>query len=113
MSKWEIIICASVIVEITEDEMTNHPQKQSASPNRRTIILRGIACVAAGGALIGAAGSANAGKMIQSVASYQTSPKGDQKCDNCLLFQAPAACQVVDGTISPAGWCKFWAKKPG
>jgi len=88
-------------------------QAQSTSPNRRTIILRGIACVAAGGGLISAAKRANAGKMIQSVAAYQASPKGDQKCDNCLLFQAPDACQVVDGAISPTGWCKFWAKKPG
>ena len=88
-------------------------RQQSTSPNRRTIIFRGIACVAAGGALISGAGSANAGKMVQSVASYQASPKGDQKCDNCLLFQAPDACQVVDGAISPTGWCKFWAKKAG
>jgi len=78
--------------------MVNRQQAQSPSPNRRTIILRGIACVAAGGALISTAGSANAGKMIQSVASYQASPKGDQNCSNCLLFQAPEACQVVDGT---------------
>jgi len=88
-------------------------QAQSISPNRRTIILRGVACVAAGGALINAAKSANAGKMVQSVASYQATPKGDQNCGNCLLFQAPDACQVVDGTISPTGWCKFWAKKAG
>jgi len=91
----------------------DHQQAQSTSPNRRTVILRGIACVAVSGALISAAGSANAGKMIQSVASYQVSPKGDQTCGNCLLFQAPDSCQVVDGTISPTGWCKFWAKKAG
>jgi len=91
----------------------NHLKGQLPSPNRRTIIFRGIACVAAGGALMSAAGNANAGKMIQSVASYQTSPKGDQNCTNCLLFQAPDACQIVDGAISPTGWCKFWAKKPG
>ncbi len=25
----------------------------------------------------------------------------------------PKACQLVDGDISPNGWCSFWAKKPG
>jgi High potential iron-sulfur protein len=36
-----------------------------------------------------------------------------QQCSNCSLFQEPNACTLVDGEISPAGWCKFWVKKTG
>ena len=51
--------------------------------------------------------------MAQAGVAYQTTPKGDQQCGNCSLFQPPGACTLVDGTISPTGWCKFWVKKAG
>ncbi len=77
----------------------------------RRQILRGAA-VAAGGAaaLIGAAGPAQA-KIAQSAAGYQDKAKGDQSCASCALFQAPSSCSLVDGTISPSGWCRFYSKK--
>jgi hypothetical protein len=69
----------------------------------------------AGGAIAfaGALGGARAqsGKMSQQAANYQTAPKNGQKCMDCSLFEAPASCKLVDGAISPAGWCKFFAKK--
>jgi High potential iron-sulfur protein len=51
--------------------------------------------------------------MAQTGVAYQATPKGDQQCSNCSLFQPPSACTLVDGTISPSGWCKFWVKKAG
>jgi hypothetical protein len=51
--------------------------------------------------------------MAQKIAEYQETPKSDQQCSNCNLFQEPNACMLVDGEISPAGWCKFWVKKAG
>lgn len=51
--------------------------------------------------------------MKQAAAAYQDTPKGDQQCSNCSLFQEPDGCTIVDGSISPAGWCKFWVKKMG
>ncbi|HEX3938095.1 MAG TPA: high-potential iron-sulfur protein [Xanthobacteraceae bacterium] len=51
--------------------------------------------------------------MAQASVAYQTTPKGDQQCGNCSLFQPPSACTLVDGTITPSGWCKFWVKKAG
>jgi high potential iron-sulfur protein len=50
-------------------------------------------------------------KMSQADAKYQGTPKGDQRCDGCMLFQAPSACKVVDGAISPSGWCQLFVKK--
>ena len=50
-------------------------------------------------------------KIGQADAKYQTTPKGDQRCDGCMLFQPPNACKVVQGEISPSGWCQLFAKK--
>ena len=50
-------------------------------------------------------------KMTQQAARYQATPKGDSKCSNCQHFQSPASCQIVDGTVSPQGWCQMWLKK--
>jgi hypothetical protein len=43
---------------------------------------------------------------------YQAKPKGEQKCGGCLNFIAESkTCKLVDGPISPDGWCVLWAKK--
>jgi hypothetical protein len=50
-------------------------------------------------------------KVAQSAAQYQASPKNGQQCSTCSHFQAPSSCQVVDGSISPNGWCALYTKK--
>jgi hypothetical protein len=50
-------------------------------------------------------------KVPQSSVAYQDKPKGEQRCDGCNFFQAPSACKMVDGTISPQGWCSLFTKK--
>ena len=55
---------------------------------------------------------AHAAKAPQKAVKYQDTPKGDQSCENCALFEAPSSCKTVDGTISPQGWCMVYAKKP-
>jgi hypothetical protein len=49
------------------------------------------------------------GKMSKQQADYQDSPKGIAMCATCSLFDEPHACKVVDGDISPNGWCKAYA----
>ena len=49
--------------------------------------------------------------LVHSV-QYQAKPKGEQRCDNCINFIAESkTCKLVDGQISPEGWCSLWAKK--
>lgn len=57
--------------------------------------------------------SGNAGgKLSQEQAQYQDSPKGEEKCSNCLHFIAESnTCQVVEGDVSPEGWCTLWARQ--
>ncbi len=88
---------------------------QPTDVSRRTL-LRSAATIASGAVVLAAAitathAEADSSKMTQAAAAYQTSPKSGQRCDSCAFFKAPSSCQLVDGTISPVGWCKFYAKK--
>jgi hypothetical protein len=51
-------------------------------------------------------------KMSQASVQYQAQPKGDQKCADCMHFIPESnTCKLVEGDISPDGWCTLWAKK--
>jgi hypothetical protein len=58
---------------------------------------------------------AKAAKSSQAAMKYQPKPKGSQKCSSCRFFVAgkPATangtCTIVDGAISPNGWCIAYA----
>jgi hypothetical protein len=62
------------------------------------------------------------GALAQSKASkqamkYQDQPNNGQRCDTCMQFvpgakpDANGTCKVVDGPISPNGWCIAYVKK--
>jgi hypothetical protein len=38
--------------------------------------------------------------------------EGDQRCDGCLQWEPPDSCKVVEGKISPRGWCALYAPRP-
>lgn len=51
-------------------------------------------------------------KVPQSSVNYQGQPSGDRKCGTCVHFMAESnTCRVVDGQISPEGWCNLWVMK--
>jgi hypothetical protein len=52
---------------------------------------------------------AGAGKLSKAHVQYQDSPKGIAMCATCTLFVAPRACKLVEGDISPSGWCNAYA----
>jgi hypothetical protein len=57
------------------------------------------------------------GKAFKAAMKYQDKPKGDQECSNCKFFisgktsTANGTCRVVEGSISPTGWCTAYVKK--
>lgn len=58
------------------------------------------------------AGPAATSKVSQASVQYQAQPKGEQKCSGCINFIAESnTCTLVDGQISPEGWCSLWAKQ--
>jgi len=53
-----------------------------------------------------------AAKEPQASVQYQAEPKGDQQCSGCMHFIAESnTCKLVEGQISPNGWCTLWAKE--
>jgi len=83
---------------------------------RRIEISRRVALGAAAAVAVGAAcamtGVATAQtKMSQKDAQYVAKAPGADKCSGCALFQAPNACQGVEGDISPEGWCSLYSPK--
>jgi hypothetical protein len=71
------------------------------------------ASVTGAAAVIGASTTAQAAaKASQKTVKYQDTPKGEQRCENCMQFEAPSTCKTVDGTVAAQGWCMVYAKKP-
>jgi hypothetical protein len=88
----------------------------SAGNDCRRILRRRVLTGAA--LALGAAASSNVvlqtaaeEKMSQADAKYQTTAKGDQRCDGCVNFQPPNVCKFVQGDISPNGWCQLFFPK--
>ena len=79
---------------------------------RQVLTIAAGASVTGATAVIGTSTPAQAAKAPQKVVKYQDTPKGEQRCDNCLHFEAPSSCKTVDGTIAAQGWCVVYAKKP-
>ena len=89
--------------------MVDEPRDLPTSVSRRQMLQS--ACIAAGGAVLAGTVTPAEAKMMQKGAGYQDTPNTGASCADCALFKAPNACTLVDGTISPNGWCRFYAKK--
>lgn len=74
-------------------------------------LLGGLGLATGAGVVLAAAPAAADSKFSQKMARYQPSPKGPAQCDSCSQFVTPASCKVVDGAISPTGWCLLYAHK--
>jgi hypothetical protein len=49
------------------------------------------------------------GKTSKADAAYQDSPKDSQQCSGCVHFIAGEnQCRIVEGDISPSGWCRLF-----
>jgi hypothetical protein len=72
----------------------------------RTISRRKLIGTLAGAAAATAIEGASAQpKMTKAQAEYQDTPKGILMCATCTLFIRPSSCKVVEGDVTPEGWC--------
>lgn len=91
--------------------------EDSAKKLTRKEALTGLIVLPALAGLFAGATAPALAKSSQAAAKYQKTPKGKAKCSNCALFipgktsTAMGTCKVVDGSISPNGWCQFYAPK--
>ncbi len=89
---------------------------------RRIIIIRAMGLLGAAAVAPAFIGNALAqGKAKKTAVKYQDKPNGKQKCGDCMHFipaasgKGPGTCKIIEGAISPNGWCAEWeqpAKKP-
>ena len=83
---------------------------------RRAFVTNAIVLPALAGLLIAETSTAQA-KGSQAQFKYQNTPKNGQKCSGCTFYipgssaTANGTCKIVDGSISPNGWCTAWSKK--
>lgn len=84
-------------------------------PSRRTL-LKNIAVVSLAAPWVARVAHAQA-KASKQAMKYQDKPNNDQRCDTCQQFipganaKANGTCKVVEGPISPNGWCIAYVKK--
>lgn len=82
-------------------------KRQDDEATRRRILKAALAAV---GGVVATRVQAQE-KIAQAQVQYQAKPKDGQKCSTCVNFEAPNACKIVTGTISPDGWCIAFAPK--
>jgi hypothetical protein len=88
----------------------NPKNNDQAQVTRRTI-LRGAAVAASAVPILLAGVSTAHAKASQKAVAYQDTPKGEQSCANCRVFEPPSSFKTVEGPVSPNGWCKIYIKK--
>jgi len=94
----------------------SEPQSSEAPLSRREFFpsVVGGAAIIAAALTLGRSQMAEAQpKTSKKVAKYRDHPKNGQHCSVCQFFRPPHSCQLVSGSISPNGWCSYFAKKTG
>ena len=85
---------------------------QNGSLSRRSLLKSAVALAGAACAGVGVQKEALAqAKVAKAAMKYQDHPNGEEKCGNCAQFVPPDACKIVEGKISPDGYCIAWTKK--
>jgi hypothetical protein len=83
---------------------------------RRSFVAGSIVLPALAGLLLAETTSAQA-KGSKAQFKYQDTPNNGHKCSQCSLYipgsssKANGTCKLVDGSISPNGWCTAFAAK--
>jgi hypothetical protein len=91
-----------------------HPRK---GLTRGEFVQSAVVLPALAGLLYAAQTAPARAKGSQAQYKYQTKPNGSKKCSNCTFYipgktaSANGSCKIVDGTISPNGYCIAWSAK--
>ena len=89
------------------DELNNW----SAPCSRRRLLLAAGAVVSAATVVNNDPSPAADIKISASAVGYQNYPNGDKQCSECVHFLPPSGCKIVEGTISPHGYCRIFARR--
>jgi hypothetical protein len=83
---------------------------------RRTFVANAVVLPALAGLLLAETTIAEA-KGSKAQFKYQSTPNNGKKCSQCTFYipgsspKANGTCKIVDGSISPNGWCSGFSAK--
>ncbi|MGA8100040.1 MAG: high-potential iron-sulfur protein [Candidatus Cybelea sp.] len=83
---------------------------------RRSFVANAVVLPALAGLLLAETTTALA-KSSKAQVKYQSTPNNDKKCSQCTFYipgsspKADGTCKIVDGSISPNGWCSAFVAK--
>lgn len=83
----------------------------------RSTFLGGVVLLPALAAVTSTSARADDSKASKDSMRYQASPNGGKQCSGCKFFipgasaDADGTCQIVDGSISPHGYCMAYNAK--
>jgi len=89
------------------DQLKEHPVLFS----RRHMVLTAVAAMGAATAVNDSTAAAGEMKISMNAVGYQDHPNGDKQCSVCEHFLPPSSCKIVEGTISPRGYCRIFAPR--
>jgi hypothetical protein len=84
---------------------------------RGEFVQRAVILPALAGLLYSAETAPARAKGSQAQFKYQAKPNGSKKCSNCTFYfagktpTADGSCKIVEGTISPNGYCIAYSPK--
>lgn len=81
-------------------------RNSSECMSRRNMIAAAMTVAAS---LAASRAGGQTGKISQAQAGYRPRPNNGQSCGACVHFMPPGACGLVDGDISPQGWCPLFS----
>jgi hypothetical protein len=90
--------------------------REATRVTRRTFLEGAIVLPTLAAALSGVA-TADASKAPQAQMHYQSTPNGNMHCSLCKFYipgkdaSSNGSCQIVDGSISPNGYCMAYTAK--
>ena len=76
---------------------------------RRWLLNLALATAAAGViAKPSAAAESKAKKYTKERVGYRDEPYEGRTCSKCVLYAGEGECAIVEGKVSPTGWCVQW-----
>lgn len=97
------------------DENSNELKARRALLKQGATILAGVATITF---FANARNAFAEGKLAKADVKYQDKPNAGKDCDDCLQFipgktaKANGTCKVVEGEVSPHGYCAAFTRKP-
>ena len=90
--------------------MPNHTEGCGGTLSRRLLLQSTLGSLGVAAAVAAQTKRASAViKISKAAVAYQDHPEGDKHCAKCMQFLPPNSCKMVDGPISPQGFCRIFA----